>query len=62
VTDDFKIRDSRRAWRLSLGYVVPHMPLELAVTVEGIGRRGNILEVSDHYRENKIYYHLNVLF
>jgi hypothetical protein len=62
VTDDFPLRDWRRVWRASLGYVLPHTPIELSLAAEGIGRRGRILEVSDRYDETRVYYRLSVVF
>jgi hypothetical protein len=61
-TDDFPLRDWRRVWRASLGYVLPHTPIELSLAAEGIGRRGRILEVSDRYDETRVYYRLSVVF
>lgn len=62
VTNDFRIYDSRLVWRFSLGYRLPRTPLELALTGEGNGRFGRILDIREHYQENKIYYQLRLLF
>lgn len=62
VTDDFKLHDTRLVWRFKLGYALPRTPVELALAAEGIGRRGNILEVHERYQESRIYYQVGVLF
>ena len=62
VTDDFRIRDSRLVWRLTLGYSVPQTPIMLEVTADGIVRRGRILDITDRYRESRVSYRLSCLF
>jgi hypothetical protein len=62
VTDDFRIRDSRLVWRLSLGYAIPRTPLELEVTADGFVRCGRILDITDRCRESRFSYRLNFLF
>jgi len=62
VTDDFKLHDSRVAWRFYLGYRLSRTPFELGLAAEGIERRGRILEVSDRYTEYRYFYQLRFLF
>jgi hypothetical protein len=62
VTDDSPLSDWRRSWRASLGYVLPHTPIELSLAAEGLCRSGRILEVSDRYNETRVYYRLNIVF
>lgn len=62
VTQDFALSDRRRLWRTSLGYVLPHTPVELSLAAEGIGRSGRILEVTDRYEETRVYYRLSFVF
>ncbi len=62
ITDDFKIGDTRLTYRFKLGYRLRGTPVELALAAEGIDRHGRILEVSDHYWENRVFYQIRLLF
>jgi hypothetical protein len=62
VTDDFKINDTRLVGRFKLGYRLAHSPVELGLVAESVDRHGRILDVRDHYWENRFYYQLGVLF
>ncbi len=62
ITDDFKLRDSRLAWRLSLGYRLGRTPLELGFAAEGITRRGELLDLREHYTEQRLLYELRAVF
>lgn len=62
VTDDFGIRDTRRSWRFRLGYRVGGTPVELSIAAEGIGRRGQLRDLHEHYRENRFFTQLRVVF
>jgi len=64
ITNDFGIHDERLNCRLSLGYHIPRMPLELALAGETTGRWGRILDhdVTDHYEENRLYFQARFLF
>ena len=62
IADDFKLRDSRLAWRLSLGYRLPRTPIELGFAAEGITRRGELLDLSERYTEQRFLYELRAVF
>jgi len=64
VTNDCGIRDSRLISSSSLGYRLPHTPVELAVADEWTGRWGLIVnhDVREHYNENRIYGELRIYF
>ena len=62
VTDDFKLSDTRLVWRFSLGYRLRGIPLELGLAAEGIGRRGRLLDLREHYTEYRYFYQLRVVF
>jgi hypothetical protein len=62
VTDDSKIRDTRLVRHFRLGYRLRRTPVELGLAVEGIGRRGRLLDIREHYRETRFYYQLRLVF
>jgi hypothetical protein len=62
VTDDFKLHDTRLAWRITFGYRLSGTPLELGLAAEGISRTGRLPGVSDHYRELSFFYQARLVF
>ncbi|MGD0782360.1 MAG: DUF3943 domain-containing protein [Candidatus Aminicenantales bacterium] len=62
ITDDFNIYDTRMVCRFKLGYRLRGAPVELAFAAEGIDRHGRILDVRDHYWENRVFYQIRLLF
>jgi hypothetical protein len=62
VADDFDLRDSRLFWRFRLAFHLPRTPIEMGLAAEGIGRRGSLLDIREHYREHRVYYQLAVVF
>lgn len=62
VTEDFKIRDTRLAWRLYLGYRLARAPFELGLAAEGMERRGRLLDLRERYAELRFFYQLRFVF
>jgi len=62
VTDDFKLNDTRLAWRFTFGYRLSGTPLELGLAAEGISRAGRLPGVSEHYRELSFFYQARLVF
>jgi hypothetical protein len=62
VTDDFKLRDTRLAWRFTFGYRLSGTPLELGLAAEGISRAGRLPGIGEHYRELSFFYQARLVF
>ena len=62
VTDDFKLRDTRLAWRIAFGYRLSGTPLELGLAAEGISRTGCLPGISEHYQELSFFYQARLVF
>ena len=62
ITEDFRLADTRLAWRFKLGYRLPRTPVEAGLAAEGIRRRGSLPGIVERYREDKLTFELAWLF
>ncbi len=62
VTEDFRLADTRLAWKFKLGYRLPRTPIEAGVAAEGIRRRGSLPGIVERYREDRLTFELAWIF
>ncbi|MGE5343143.1 MAG: DUF3943 domain-containing protein [Candidatus Omnitrophota bacterium] len=59
--DDFDLKDSRRIYHLSIGYRLPHMPVQLLLGMESINRWGSVKDFTHRSDERRSYFQVNYL-
>lgn len=60
--DDFDLKDQRWRYNLSLGYRVPHTPVQLVLGLEHWDRQGRIGDFQQQNTENRSYIQIKYLF
>jgi hypothetical protein len=60
--DDFDLKDQRWFYHISLGYTIPHTPVQLALGLEQWDRKGMIKDFVQQSSERRSYFQIRYLF
>jgi hypothetical protein len=60
--DDFDLKDQRWRYNISLGYRIPHTPVQLVLGMEHWDRKGYIGDFRQQSTENRSYFQIKYLF
>jgi hypothetical protein len=60
--DDFDLKDQRWRYNISLGYRIPHTPVQLVLGTEHWDRKGRIGDFQQKSTENRSYFQIKYLF
>jgi hypothetical protein len=60
--DDFDLKDQRWRYYISLGYRIPHTPVQLVFGLEHWDRQGRIGDFQQQSTENRSYFQIKYLF
>lgn len=60
--DDFDLKDQRWRYNISLGYRIPHTPVQLVLGLEHWDRKGRIGDFLRQSSENRPYFQIKYLF
>jgi len=60
--DDFDLKDQRWRYNISLGYRIPHTPVQLVLGMEHWDRKGRIGDFQQKSTENRSYFQIKYLF